>query len=74
MAYTANGVKKYTMREKIAYHKELANKGVDKNGEALTLIQRVRHANCATRQANKLNRFMKTGKRFDAMRKARKGK
>lgn len=75
MAYTnAKGAKQYTMKEKIAYHTKLANNGYDSNGEKLTLTQRVRHANCATRQVNKLNRFMKTGERFNAMRKARKSK
>lgn len=72
MAYkNAKGVKQYTMKEKIAYHKDCADRGVNQHGEKLTMTQRVRHANCATRQVNKLNRFMKTGERFAQMRKAR---
>ncbi len=71
MSYIKNGVKRYTLREKISYHTECANSGVNKNtGEKLTTTQRVRHANSATRCVNKLDKFMKTGNRFADMKKS----
>lgn len=63
-----DGVNRYTLKEKIAYHTECANTGFDKaKGKELSTTSRVRHANLATKCCNKLNRFMKTGARFKDM-------
>ena len=59
-----NGNTKYTLKDKIDYHTKCANDGVKPTGEVLTTTQRIRHANCATKCVNKLNRFMKTGTRL----------
>ena len=72
MAYMKDGVLRHTLKEKIAYHTECANTGVNKStGEKLSTTQRVRHANRATKCVNKLNRFMNTGARFADMKKQR---
>lgn len=71
MSYMKDGVRRYTLKEKIAYHTQCANTGVNVNtGEKLTTTSRVRHANLATKQCNKLNRFMKTRERFADMKKS----
>ena len=60
MAYAnANGEKKYTLKEKIAYHKKCANSGKGKDGETLKPAQRVNHALAADRCRKKLNKYMK---------------
>ena len=65
-----NGRKKYTLKEKIKYHTLCANSGKNPaTGEHLSTTQRVRHANCATKRVNQLNRFMKTGASFSSMKK-----
>jgi hypothetical protein len=51
-------MKRYTLREKIAYHNKCANTGKDKNGNELTNAQIVHHAMASGRAAAKLNNFM----------------
>lgn len=71
MAYMKDGVRRYTLKEKIAYHTKCANDGVNVNtGEKLTTVSRIRHANLATKQCNRLNKFMKTGQKFADMKKS----
>lgn len=74
MSYMKDGVCRYTLKEKIAYHTQCANTGVNVNtGEKLTTTSRVRHANLATKQCNRLNKFMQTGERFADMKKSYNG-
>lgn len=73
MSYIKNGKKQYALKEKIDFHTQCANKGVNvSSGEKLTTTQRVRHANRATACVNQLNRFMKTGARFKDLKSKRK--
>lgn len=60
MYKNSKGEQQYTLKEKIAYHKQCANKGVDANGQKLTQTQRVNHALAANRSTRKLNKYMKT--------------
>jgi hypothetical protein len=50
--------KRYTLKEKIAYHNKCANTAKDKDGNPLTTAQRVHHAMASGRAAAKLNNFM----------------
>lgn len=62
MAYKdSNGNKKYTLKEKIAYHNKCANSG-KKDGKTLTFTEKVNHARAAARCRKKLGDFVKTAK------------
>lgn len=68
--YEVNGEKRYSLKDKIAYHTACANTGKNiATGEKLSFASQVRHANSATRCVNKLNSFMKQGQRFNDMKK-----
>lgn len=51
--------KRYSDRERYNYHKEIANAGKMPNGDKLTLMQRVSHANKADAIYKRMNTFMK---------------
>jgi hypothetical protein len=64
--------KRYTLREKIAYHNECANTG-KKDGKPLTTSQRIHHGMASARAASQLNQFMKMSpsKRNEIVKKAK---
>lgn len=76
MAYkNNNGETQYTAKEKIKYHTDCANSGVDGNGVKLTTAQRIRHGVLAENQKRKLDRFMAKPKSVrDAIVRERKAK
>ena len=60
MAYfDKDGNKKFSLKEKVQYHKKCANSGRDKNGNPLSTTERVNHALAANRATQKLGKFAK---------------
>lgn len=51
--------KKYSLKERYNYHKQLANSQKDKDGKKLNMSDRIRHGIQAEKCRQKLNRFMK---------------
>lgn len=57
MAYTdRNGVQRFSTKDKMNYHTNCANKGVDGKGKKLTTTQRIRHAMLAEDCRKSINR------------------
>lgn len=52
-----NGERKYSLKEKVAYHKKCANSGVGADGKKLTQTQRINHSLAANRATRKLGKF-----------------
>ena len=51
-------MKKFTLKEKYAYHKDIADTGKMPDGTRVGLTTRIRHANSAIKVHNRLDRFM----------------
>ena len=60
MSFDQNGQKRFSLKERYAYHKQIADSGQDLGGNAVSTVTRIRHANSAIKLHNRLNRFMKT--------------
>jgi len=57
MPYTKNGKEQFTMKEKRAYHKQIADSG-KKDGIKITETERTRHATLANKYGSRLQTFM----------------
>lgn len=57
MPYEVNGRKRFNNVEKMKYHTECANKGVDGKGNKLTMTQKVRHAMLAERCRRRVSKY-----------------
>lgn len=63
---TSNGdvYNRYTLKERYAYHKDMANTGKRKDGSKMTFTERNNHAESARRCQNKLGKFVRTSQRM----------
>lgn len=55
--YNKNGELRYSLKEKVAYHKQCANTGIGPDGEKLTFTERTNHAKAAASSTRKLGKF-----------------
>lgn len=53
----STGEKKFSLKEKVAYHNKCANSGVGADGKKLTTSQRINHVLGANRARKKLGKF-----------------
>ena len=63
--------KKYSLKERYAYHKEIADSGKMPDGSRVGLTTRVRHAQRANGVLNRLNTFMKVSNFCDTHKKGK---